>query len=80
MNNVIHVTFAKKEDKPVNTEITSGEYLEMCKEELEVHDYERVLCALMDKEYYEFCSETLKRIVQNYIKLKIKEEKFSLDF
>lgn len=74
MNNVIHVKFNKEEEKPANTVITSREYLDMCKEDLEVYDYERVLCAIMDKEYYFCCSETLKRIVENYIKLKIKEE------
>lgn len=74
MNNVIHVKFNKEEKKPANTVISSREYLDMCKEDLDVHDYERVLCALMDKDYYNCCSETLKRIVENYIKLKIKEE------
>jgi hypothetical protein len=47
---------------------TGVEYLFMCKETLTIDDYEEVLLAIMDEEYYQEADAQLKIIVDAYFR------------
>lgn len=50
----------------VNKPSTHAEYLKIVKRFLTKHDYEELLCSIMDEEYYNDTESQLKKIVDFY--------------
>lgn len=51
---------------PVEEPSTRQEYLELCKQFLEVEDYQDILCGIMDKEHYYALEPQLRRVIDSY--------------
>jgi|694.fasta_scaffold25162_5 hypothetical protein len=45
---------------------TREEYLEICKSFLDPHDYQDILCGILDKEHYDCLEAQYKRVVDSY--------------
>lgn len=50
----------------VKTPTTGVDYLFLCKRFLTIDDYEEVLLAIMDEDYYREAEDQIKRIVDSY--------------
>lgn len=55
---------------PVENPKTAREYLEICKEFLEVEDYQDVLCGIMDDEHYDALEPKVQKIINCYYSFK----------
>ena len=53
-------------NKVVVVPLTRGEYLQVAKDNLIREDYEYLLCAIMDVEYYDLVEEPIRKIVDSY--------------
>jgi hypothetical protein len=62
LRNQIEIVSGEFVDKPRNKK----EYLRICKRYLETEDYENILCAILDEEYFEGLEESLQNVVNAY--------------
>ena len=53
-------------NKVIVLPLTRGEYLQVAKDALVREDYEYLLCAIMDIEYYDLVEEPIRKIVDSY--------------
>lgn len=51
---------------PVKEPETRQEYLYLCKQFLEIEDYQDILCGIMDKEHYDALENQLQKVIDSY--------------
>ena len=70
MGNVVSITNGREIDfifeTPVVKPRTSEEYLALCKKFLQRQDYERVMCCILDDQYYEDSEKYIQDVVDSY--------------
>jgi hypothetical protein len=49
---------------------TRNSFLTLCKQFLPVNDYKRILCAIMDTDYYNESEHRIQRVVDSYFSFK----------
>jgi hypothetical protein len=54
------------DSKPVQKPKYGYQYLFMCKDILDIHDYEEVLLAIMDEDYYQDADMQIRAMVDAY--------------
>ena len=70
MSNVIDFATRREvavlDNRVVVLPLTRNEYLQVAKDALQRDDYEALLCAIMDVEYYNLVEEPIRKIVDSY--------------
>lgn len=55
---------------PVEEPKTRQDFLDLCKQFLEVEDYQDILCGIMDKEHYDALEPQLCKVIDSYFSFK----------
>ena len=72
MNNIVKFPTVERPSNhningiPVKKPRNGKEYLDICKQFLEVEDYKEILCGIMDRQYYKELEKELQNIVDCY--------------